>query len=65
MVNYDSREGEGATFLLTLQKGEKHFGNLPVYDDVAEGGTLLHELMDENTTESIPETTKSRKLPVW
>ncbi|SFD49161.1 Signal transduction histidine kinase [Chitinophaga sp. CF118] len=56
-VSYESREGEGTTFLLTLRKGNEHFGNMPVYDDIAEGGTLLHELVDERPVEDIPEKT--------
>lgn len=56
-IRYESLPGKGTAFELTLLKGQEHFGQQPIYQDIPETSAYLQELAEVNDT-PLPEAEK-------
>lgn len=46
-IVYESREGQGSTFKISLLKGKRHLGDCLIFEDTAEPSVFLEELIDD------------------
>jgi signal transduction histidine kinase/ligand-binding sensor domain-containing protein/DNA-binding response OmpR family regulator len=61
VISYDSEEGQGATFILSLLKGKEHFDKETIVAEHESGPVFLEELRDELAVET--KATVEEKLP--